>query len=115
MIGSGNLLLAMLAQKFRKSRLRYREMRGAQALPNFFLVAECPRIIATGLMAYQVLLVGLFPRFNGGRFLGGFHGLVLLCTQTVENNRENSKKNFPMVAHFHRKRACSSAVRAGDS
>ena len=55
--------------------------------PNFFVVVECARIIAAGLMAYQVLLAGLFPRFNAGRFLGGFHDLVVLCALTVENNR----------------------------
>src|ERR1039457_4832436 len=91
---SGNLLLAMLSQKFRKPRFRYREMRSAQALPNFFVVAECPGIIAAGLMAHQVLLAGLFPRLNGLRFLGGFHCLVSLCTATVENNREQSKQEI---------------------
>ncbi len=69
-------------------------MRCPQTFPNFFIVVECASIIATGLMAHQVLLAGLFPGFNGRCFLGGFHGLLSVCTVTVENNRENSKEKI---------------------
>ena len=63
LICSGDLLLALLAQKFCKPRFRYRKVRRAQALPNFFVVAECPGIIAAGLMTHQVLLASLFQTF----------------------------------------------------
>src|SRR5438132_11059096 len=95
-----HLLLAMLAQKFRKLRLRYREVRSAQALPNFFVVPERSRVISAGLMTHQVLLTGLFPRFDSLCFLGVFHGLVSLFSVTVENNRENSKKKILEVQYL---------------
>jgi hypothetical protein len=74
-------------------------MNSAQTFPNLFLVAECARIIATGLMAHQGLLAGLFPGFNGRCFLGGFHGLLSVCTATAEKNRENSKQKI-LGAHY---------------
>lgn len=45
-------------------------------------------------MAHQILLAGLFPRFDRDLFRRAFHGFVLICKATVEKNRENGKKNF---------------------
>src|SRR4051812_9981119 len=83
------LFFSMLAQELCELRFRYREVRSAQALPNFFVVGVCPGIIATRFMAHQVLLASFFPDFDRLCFGGGFHGLVSLFTLTVENNREN--------------------------
>jgi len=63
LICSGDLLLALLAQKFCKAVLSLPKVCCAQALPNFFVVAECPGIIAARLMAHQVLLASPFPTF----------------------------------------------------
>lgn len=72
----GDLFRAMVAQKFCELRLGDGEVRSLEALPNLFVVRECPGIISPGLMAHQILLAGFFPRFNGLLFVAGFHGVV---------------------------------------
>ena len=80
-----NLLLPMLTQKFRQPRFGDREMCRAQTFPNLFIVVECARIIATGLMTHQILFSSLFP---------SFHGFVLVCTLTVEKSRRKVNMLF---------------------
>ena len=74
-----DLLLAMLTQELSETRFGHREMSSAKAFPNLFVVVECARIIAAGLMTQQILLSRLFP---------SFHGFVLVCSRGVENDRE---------------------------
>ncbi len=55
MVRRGRLFFVILAQKFSQPRFRHREMVSAQALPNFFIVAEGARIIAPGFVTDQIL------------------------------------------------------------
>ena len=82
LVPSGNLLLAMLAQKFCELHFGHREMRSTQTLPNFFPVAKCPGIVAAGFMAHQVLLAGFFPRLNGPGCPNGTQGCALCGYRT---------------------------------
>ena len=106
------LLLAMLAQEFRQSRFGYRKMVGAQALPNFFIVAERTRIVAAGLVTHQVLHLRFFPHLVRRFVRARFPRFASVCTVAVENDRRTSKINLFGGIGFPSKRAYSSAVRA---
>ena len=94
MIGDSNLLLAILAQKFRQSRLRYREMRGPPDSSKFLSCCRMSAHSSDRIYGVPSLVGSLFPRFNGGRFLGGFRSLVLLCALTAENNRGKEQEKL---------------------
>ena len=106
------LLLALLAQEFRQSRFGYRKMVGAQALPNFFIVAERTRIVAAGLVTHQVLYLRFFPHLVRRFVRARFPRFASVCTVAVENDRRKSKINLFGGISFPLKRAYSSAVRA---
>ena len=87
---------ALLAQKFGKSRFRDGQMIGAQAFPNFFIVAERAGIVAAGFMTHEVLHLGFLPRFVRSFARAVFHRFASACTVTVENTKKSFQRtSFP--------------------
>ena len=82
----------MLAQKRCEPRFCDLAMFGVQAFPNFFLVAEHAGILATGLVTYEILHFGFFPRLVRRLVRSLFHRFLPFCTVTVENDREEAKQ-----------------------
>ena len=68
MIRGRDLLLAMFAEEFGQSRLCRGEMIGAQAFPNFFVVAQGARIIATRPVKHEIFELSFFPTFCSRSF-----------------------------------------------